>query len=1174
MLSRFAVAVLMCWTLGAPALLGATQDLDQEQEVLPLPVLLDAELALGASRVHRVRAVHAGLVTLSLESFDFNPSFDILDADGSAVLGDTDSGLMFNARRVVQVEAGERFDVRVQSENALGGTYRLDIQHGEVPLPTGRTARRAEAELYAAYGHQSRSTADGDPQKRSTSLQWFLAAANVEFELQRSGRAKRLLEIVIPLADELGDQGSGVLGRLLLGGANYRLGHGQAAVELLEPLLPVVAGNPELESFARGYLGSAYASVGRSAEGRELLHELLQFSTDQGHQLNAASAHRRLGLLERAAGQIARGREHLEQSVELWRLGADVSGEAGVLLDLASLQEAAGKQSEAMDACRAVLLMDVSKDVLVRARSVLAEILFKSGRPVEARTEFRAALNDALAAGLTRAQQNIQLQLAVIAVRLKDVAVALELLDAILAGDSSPEYRAAALLEQGLLMGKVGDMERATDNVGQSIAIFHEQEDVGNELRALSNRGFLLAEAGRFDEARKDAQQALALIADDVTMLPTGLHNAGYVELLAGEYTRAHALGERAVAASRHVGDERLLILALGLVADASLGLGKLAQAERALGEASTLVDWGGGIGERTAVQRQTSGWLAESTQELTALRLESASEPGERAEILRLGFLDAGRWKGRQLLEGIVQLRLGLRTAESEALRLRLNEARADREAVLEALSDSFGSFENPEQIRDLRQRVGELGKRVKQLEQQWRMEAPRDAALEIPVGSDPDEVASVVLKPTDLLVEFVQGDKAIYAYVVSKAGARFLELGDRSTLEAGISSFIEAISDPTLSGGADRIATLGQPLYESLLEPALQAAELDGRDAASGPELSVRRLIIVPVGALTSLPFEALVMERPTLAPKSFEELRFVLDDYEVVYGPSSAILVELASRSGRVGGEAKSGEVLLLADPDYGGATDVSGQAVQRLLGTRSEARAILGTLDSTTDWEALFEGERSFSKRGAGVELHVGSEAHAGRLSGDLRRFDVIHLAAHGRVDRNDVRRTALVLAADPSGGHELPVGDVLSLLLDARLTVLSACNSARGVEQRGEGVQSLTRAFLYAGSRAVVASLWTVNDIETARMMAGLYDQMAEGVATARALRLAKLALRRGRLRVAGSTVRGGSLTRPAPIEEGDTVERGGSLGNPLHPTDATTGHPYLWAPFIHVGLPD
>src|SRR5262249_2228984 len=86
---------------------------------------------------------------------------------------------------------------------------------------------------------------------------------------------------------------------------------------------------------------------------------------------------------------------------------------------------------------------------------------------------------------------------------------------------------------------------------------------------------------------------------------------------------------------------------------------------------------------------------------------------------------------------------------------------------------------------------------------------------------------------------------------------------------------------------------------------------------------------------------------------------------------------------------------------------------------------------------------------------------------------------------------------------------LTMQEVTHLRLNADLVVLSACKSARGEVVAGEGVLGLTRAFLYAGSRGVVCSLWSVDDDRTADLMRAMYAGPKQGKGSAEALALAR-----------------------------------------------------------------
>ena len=159
--------------------------------------------------------------------------------------------------------------------------------------------------------------------------------------------------------------------------------------------------------------------------------------------------------------------------------------------------------------------------------------------------------------------------------------------------------------------------------------------------------------------------------------------------------------------------------------------------------------------------------------------------------------------------------------------------------------------------------------------------------------------------------------------------------------------------------------------------------------------------------------------------------------------------------------------------------------------------------------------------------------------------------MLHFAAHGYVDRQQPQKTGIALAFGEGGLDQgyFTIADALELDLDANLVVLSACDTATGKARAGEGVESMARAFVYAGARGVVASLWQVSDWAAAETMRPFYREALRpgGLSPSDALRQAKLGLRNsGRVRGVG-------------VQEG------------AQGSTAESGHPFFWAPFVLAG---
>src|SRR5262249_45294605 len=121
------------------------------------------------------------------------------------------------------------------------------------------------------------------------------------------------------------------------------------------------------------------------------------------------------------------------------------------------------------------------------------------------------------------------------------------------------------------------------------------------------------------------------------------------------------------------------------------------------------------------------------------------------------------------------------------------------------------------------------------------------------------------------------------------------------------------------------------------------------------------------------------------------------------------------------------------------------------------------------------------------------------------------FAMLHFATHGKFDAAAPLSSGLYLAGAPPASV-LTVADLYGLDFEADLVTLSACETGLGTIANGDDVIGLTRGFLYAGGRTIVASLWEVDDAATAALMVDFYRQMRTADKR-EALRLAQLETR-------------------------------------------------------------
>jgi CHAT domain-containing protein/tetratricopeptide (TPR) repeat protein len=225
---------------------------------------------------------------------------------------------------------------------------------------------------------------------------------------------------------------------------------------------------------------------------------------------------------------------------------------------------------------------------------------------------------------------------------------------------------------------------------------------------------------------------------------------------------------------------------------------------------------------------------------------------------------------------------------------------------------------------------------------------------------------------------------------------------------------------------------------LYDQLLRPI-------ERDIAL-----YKRVLIVPVGALTYVPFAALVRQTKP-------RVEYAVERFTFGYLPSMYLL-DLMLRhkpSPKMG-------ALVMGDPDGS------------LRGAREEA----GVVDSII-------GDR--------IGAFVGERAAYDTLFRYAGESKVVHLATHGRLDGQRPERSSLRLA----NNRLLRLSDVMMLPLSATdLVVLSACETAIGLE--GLEYASLARAFAYAGAPSIVATLWRVDDPASKQLMETFYRNLRGG----------------------------------------------------------------------------
>ncbi len=250
--------------------------------------------------------------------------------------------------------------------------------------------------------------------------------------------------------------------------------------------------------------------------------------------------------------------------------------------------------------------------------------------------------------------------------------------------------------------------------------------------------------------------------------------------------------------------------------------------------------------------------------------------------------------------------------------------------------------------------------------------------------------------------------------------------------------------------------------------------------------------RMIVIPSGPLTMLPLEVLVVELG-------EQPRYLLDVAPpIVYAPSANVAHNLARRA-VVPTPKDLKPVLTVGDPIYGTGTRLPTSATSStdLVTSRARYSTVGGRLArlpfSATEstWVA-----DAFQRDGIAAGVLKQQDATEAKVTYNMPGRKVVHIATHGLVDQAHGNLFGALAftpgpqaASNPADDGFLTLAEIYQQnLRGMELVILSACDTNYGPEQQGEGVWSLSRGFLVAGSRRVVASNWLVDDEAAASLV--------------------------------------------------------------------------------------
>jgi CHAT domain-containing protein/tetratricopeptide (TPR) repeat protein len=611
----------------------------------------------------------------------------------------------------------------------------------------------------------------------------------------------------------------------------------------------------------------------------------------------------------------------------------------------------------------------------------------------------------------------------------------------------------------------LGRTDEARSVLESALAKAQSQGKRGHEAELLVRLGRLAAQTGNRQQALKYLEDAgqFATRVQFYRIEADAMYELAQLYRDAGNLSTADARATQGVTASQQAGDRYYVPRNLTILADLKARRGRYAEAKALYEQAEDVIE-----GMLTSVDEPYWNSSVVAAQSQTYLQhFELVTRGGDVPEAFRV----LERVRGRTLAWALED-RKAFPTSESQ----QTASLETDVAGLQTRLMQS-GSATEREQLLD------KLVEYERRLGLAWTK--GDEANTRLPTQPAPLKIVQDDLKQDEVLLEYVLDEPNSYCVSISRKNAfvRVLPTG-RKEIEKLAQQYIDEIRARASE------AEISKQLYETV--------------KTNPRNLERAQILIAPDGILHLLPFEAL----------QDHQGQYLLKSHAVSYVPSSTILNTLRRGQkhepapnpllavGDVAYENQGGVGKRLSTPASvrgrieRGIANLSGVAFSDLPQTREEVLEI-GKIVGPNAVILLAKNatETAFKK-----EL--------------LDQFRVLHLAVHGFADMQYPERSALVLGADPESSDDglLQVREIIRLRLNAELTTLSACDTGVGKLQGQEGISNLVEAFLVAGSKSVVASLWSADDTSANALMERFYKRLAEGESISSALRNAKLDL--------------------------------------------------------------
>ena len=860
-------------------------------------------------------------------------------------------------------------------------------------------------------------------------------------------------------------------------------------------------------------LRSQRTAPARAAAIKKFEDALREFQKLGNNYWSGLSLHS-LGSTHVQSSEFAKALTSFDQALPLFRAAGDKRREAGVYNFVGGIHDVLGNQSQALaDFQKALEICEQVYDPPTKA-----SVLNNLGKVHSDLSHWQISLdyyNQALPIfrlnASTGREATAIYNIGLLYYRLGDTERSLAHLDQALqlfrvAEDKDGEAITLSLI--GYVYVALGEVERGLNYYSKALPLRRAVGDPRGEATTLDYSGVAHASLNQLQKALEYHQQALQLrrkIADPRNEA-LSLTNLGHVYFLMNDAPKALASYREALTTFRALEDRNNAARTLAGLAKVQRSAGDLATARAGVEEALSLIEQ---VRSSAGSQQLRASYFA-SRQEpyklyIDLLMQQHARDPQAGYDAQALAASERAR--ARSLLELLNEANVDIRKGVNPELTERERDIAQMLNGKAQRQIRLLGQKNVQDQLNVVNKEIRELEDEYQKVQTAIRNSSPGYAALTQPQPLKLREIQEQ-LDPDTLLLQYSLAEERSYLWLVSQSTLRSYELPSLRQIEKSARDVYSLLTSRGSSVTAESASQKQERIGDA--DSKLSAASAELSRLILGPvaaELKGKRLVIVADGALQFIPFAALPSPAETASNDGYRPL---ILDHEMISLPSASALA--VQRKNLIDRDPAQNAVAVIADPVFSlGDERLTNRARNNGPRTNTSAPASTRLLEHlSAEGDKLKIRRLPFTRQEADRILAVSSEAKNLKATDfkanrsiatgtELSKYRYVHFATHGYLDSERPSLSAIVLSlvdqkGQPQDGF-LRAHEIYNLTMPAELVVLSACQTGLGKEIKGEGLEGLTRGFMYAGARRVVVSLWNVNDKATADLMQRFYRGM-------------------------------------------------------------------------------